>query len=56
MAIYQPLNSISPRTNPASVTMLRTVQENIPEYHLLFTLKTNTYFEDKEISEVMLCV
>ena len=44
------------RNSVSSVTLLRVVQEAMPEYHLLFTLKTNTYFKDKEISEVMLCL
>jgi len=41
---------------PSSVTMLRTVQELNPEYHIVFCLKTNTYYKDKEILEVQLCV
>ena len=55
VSINQSLNLTSPRTNPASVGLLRTVQETIPEYLLLFALKTNTYHKDKKISEVQLC-
>jgi len=56
IAINQQLSPTTPRTKPASLTMLRTVQELNPEYHIVFSLKTNTYHKDREISEVEFCV
>lgn len=53
-SVKTPLNTI--HINLASETMLRTVQETIPECHSAFSLKTNTYYKDKEIREVVVYV